>query len=223
MRVVGTLGFALLVASSVAEAQTSSIAGPTLPSTDVPTQCELHVWPAERLEGLAFRLYNGLIQGRASTDQIEGAMDDLVSPSVQVAALRDANVVSELGLPEHTRIIEHQEPLENKSLNKIRTRRAQSSSPCYAELIMMNHLLIEDIVWGDRFLSSFMFRNYGNRADATNSVKGRGGNKLKVLTQTDASRPADAAQLVAAALRANFLEFTKSARPKLGATSATGH
>lgn len=180
-------------------------------SGDGPSSCELHLWPAERLNGLGFSLYNGLIKGRASNKQIEGAMDDLVSPSAQVAALREADLVGNLGLPPGTRLVEHQESLDRKTLNKIRTRRASSSSPCYSELIVMQHMLIEDIVWGDRFLSTFMFRNFGDKPDAKHSVKGTGGNKLKVLTLAENARPADAPQLVAAALRANFMEYAKNA------------
>ena len=87
---------------------------------------------------------------------------------------------------------------------------------------MTEHALVEDIVWGDRFLSTFLFRDFGGGAEPTRRVKGNGGNKLKVLTQTADARPADAPALVAAALRANFLEYAKDARAKLSAGSAGG-
>lgn len=213
-----TLGWALFGGAHATEAQASNVAPPLQSSVNAPSQCELHIWPAERLEGVAFWLYNGLLQGRASTEQIEGAMGDLVGPSTQVAALREANVVDELGLPADTRVVEHQEPLDPKTLNKNKSRRAQSASRCYFELIMMRHVLLEDIIWGDRFLSTFMFRTFGNNIQAENTLKGHGGNKLKVLTQTASARPANALQLAALALRANFLEFTKSAHLRTRST-----
>lgn len=82
----------------------------------------------------------------------------------------------------------------------------------------MQHMLVEDIVWGDRFNSTFMFRQFGGDQRPQSVVKGNGGNKLKVLTLAHEARPADAPQLVAAALRANFLEYAKNARQHIPAT-----
>lgn len=211
----------VLIALSLhgAAAQASAAPAPVVSPAGAAPRCELHVWPAERLEGVAFSVYNGLIQGRASERQIEGAMDDLLSPSSQIAALRDADLAGGLGLPTGTRMVEHPEPLDRKTLNKIKTRRAPSSSPCYSELIIMQHGLVEDIVWGDRFISTFMFRDFAEGAQAGRVFKGSGGNKLKVLTQAEASRPADAPQLVADALRANFREYAKNARAKMAGRS----
>lgn len=179
------------------------------------SQCELHIWPAERLDGTAFSLYNGLIRGRASGKEIEGAMEELLTPSSQITALREIDFVHELNLTENTKIIEHLEPVNHKTDNKIKSRRVKSSSNCYSELFIMQHWLVEDIVWGDRFISIFSFRDFQDRPYIIKTVKGDGGNKLKVFTQTETSRPFDAPQLVAAALRANFLEYSKKARKKL--------
>jgi len=193
--------------------QSASVAAPQIAPGEA--RCELHIWPAARLESLPFAV--GMIKGRASREQIDGAMGELLSPASQTGAVRDANPLGELRLPADTRIIEHSEPLDPKTVGKIKTRRAQSTSPCYAELIIVRHDLIEDIVWGDRFLSTFLFRDFGDKPEARLSIKGEGGNKLKVLTLSAQARPADAPQLVAGAVRANFLEFTKNARPRIAA------
>jgi hypothetical protein len=141
-------------------------------------------------------------------------MTDLLSPASQVAALGDRETVSGLEMPTGTRFVRHAEPLDPKTVTKVKTRRAQSQSRCYSELIMVRHLLVEDIVWGDRFLSTFVLREFGGGAEAVRTAKGVGGNKLKVLTQANAVRPGDAPELVAAALRANFAEYAKNAREK---------
>lgn len=188
------------------------------PSLGDSSQCELHIWPTETFWGIPYKV--GYINGRASKDQIVGSMESLVGPSAQLAALRNADPVRALGLPAGTRIVEHQEILDRKTVTKIRTRRAQSTSPCYSELIVLQHFLTEDIVWGDRFGSAFMFRNFGDKAEARGATKGVGGNKLKVLTLPEAARPADTAELVEAALKGNFLEFAKNAHPQPGGGSA---
>ena len=68
----------------------------------------------------------------------------------------------------------------------------------------MRHILTEDIVWGDRFGTVFMFRNFGRRTQNPSVVKGAGGNKLKVLTLPASDRPSDVEALSEAAVRARF-------------------
>src|SRR3569623_2719454 len=155
-----------------------------------------------------------MVKGHTAWELIVCSMGELLSLASQTGAVRYANPLVELRLPADTRIIEHSDPLDPKTVGKIKTRRAQSTSPCYAELIIVRHDLIEDIVWGDRFLSTFLFRDFGDKPEARLSVKGEGGNKLKVLSLSAQARPADAPQLVAGAVRANFLEFTPPARPR---------
>lgn len=178
-------------------------------------QCELHVWPSEQLAGHGLYLYNGLIRGRSSTKEINKSMDDLLTPESQMSAMHDVVVATSLGLPSATLIVNHQFPLDHKTVKNVKVRRSDSKSACYFELIMTSHSLIEDIVWGDRFSSGFIFRNFGASMTEKNSVKGVGGNKLKVFTQSEQLRPADAPRLVAESVRANFLEYAKNARPKI--------
>jgi hypothetical protein len=183
--------------------------------------CELHIWPSEQVSGHGLYLYNGLIRGRASTDAIEKSMNNLLTPSSQMSAMHGGIVATSLGLPISTVIVQHQSPLDHKTINNIESRRSGSRSSCYFELFMTSHSLIEDVVWGDRFSSGFLFRNFGSSMTAKNVIKGVGGNKLKVFTQSDRLRPADAPQLVTDAVRANFLEYAKNARPKVA--SAINH
>lgn len=200
--------------------------GSAVQPADQARQCELHVWPTRKLEGLGFRLYGyGLIgeaiRGRASNDMIESAMHDLVSPAAQVAALKSINLVNEFNLPAATKIVTHADPLDPKTALKVKTRHAPSSSQCYFELITVRHWLIEDIVWGDRFLSTFVFREFDDKLDVQRSQGGNGGNKLKILTLKEGGRPADTPELVAAALRANLVEYAKDARPRIMARRTT--
>lgn len=182
------------------------------------TRCELHVWPSEQLGGHGLYLYNGLIKGRSSTKEINKSMDDLLTPKSQMSEMHDVAVAATLGLPSNTLMVSHQLPLDHKTLSKIKTRRSDSKSTCYYELIMTSHSLIEDIVWGDRFSSGFLFRNFGASMTERNTFKGVGGNKLKIFTQSEQLRPADAPRLVAESVRANFMEYAKNARPKITAS-----
>lgn len=181
-------------------------------------RCELHVWPSEQLSGHGLYLYNGLIRGRSSTGDIEKSMDDLLTPKTQMSEMHDQLVATSLGLPSSTLVIEHQTPLDHKTVSKFKDRRSESKSKCYFELIMTSHSLIEDIVWGDRFSSKFLFRNFGPSMTVKNTVKGVGGNKLKIFTLSEQLRRADAPKLVAESIRANFLEYAQNARPKITST-----
>ena len=201
-RLVGCIAIGMLVAPTV----------PVL-ANDAAAGCELHIWPAERLEGLAFRV--GHITGRSTSGDIENAMDDLLSPATQVQALRDADLPGRLGLDPNTTIVEHLEPLDRKTVNRIKSRRAASTSNCYSELIIMEHKLLEDIVWGDRFQTAFLFRRFDDRGEPVLSFRKTGGTKLKILTLSENERPADSPALVRQAIKANFLEYAKMARPHL--------
>lgn len=121
-----TAMLAMTLAATIPDAQ----AEPASSRAAATSGCELHVWPAERKQGIAFSLYNGLIKGRASKDQIDGSMDQLLSPATQTAALSDADLLAELQLPAGTQVVRHKELLDRKTLNKIKERRASSASPC---------------------------------------------------------------------------------------------
>src|SRR5687768_3005467 len=89
---------ALMCCASVAFAQAGPQPSATPPAAgQAPQPCELHVWPAEDLDGLSQTA--GAIFSRASEEEIEGSMTDLLYPSAQLAALRDPSVLGELGLP----------------------------------------------------------------------------------------------------------------------------
>lgn len=209
---IGAVALANLIAHPVVAQNTPEI---RYGSTENAKRCELHVWPSEQLSGHGLYLYNGLIRGRSSTKEIDKSMSDLLTPSSQMSAMRDSSVATSLGLPPSTLVVNHQAPLDHKTINKVKDRRAVSNSSCYFELIMTGHSLIEDIVWGDRFSSGFLFRNFGTSMTVRNTVKGVGGNKLKVFTQSEQLRPADAPKLVAESVRANLIEYARNARPKI--------
>ena len=103
------------------------------------SNCELHVWPAERMNSLTQGLLGGglldaaLHAGRDASNrsQMASALD---SPS-QLDALQSLNLVQEIGLPAGTTVIRHETPLERHTMNSIKTRRSESTASCYYELI----------------------------------------------------------------------------------------
>lgn len=197
------------------------VAQPAAASAELPTQlCELHVWPAENNEAISFNI-GRLLLGRSTDQQIESAMDDLVSPSAQLTYLRSANMLQELQLPPTTRIVEHDGPRDRASLRR-RDRMSGSASSCYSELIVRSNTLIEDIVWGDRFLTTFEFRGFDDGPSYVRRYAGDGGNKLKVLTLSEEARPPNASEVTGEAFRANFAEWAANARRRLAANRTRG-
>lgn len=114
-------------------------AAPAVPDTP----CELHVWPAERFQaqttgwGAAFGLLGSLIESAANAEGDKGrrsAMASALDPEAQGALLAARDLNADLAL-RPARIIVHEQPLDRKTMNKVKTRRSDSRSPCYAELI----------------------------------------------------------------------------------------
>ncbi|MBA3864432.1 MAG: hypothetical protein C0517_10865, partial [Erythrobacter sp.] len=102
--------------------------------------CELHVWPAERMQSLTSGLLGpGLLNSAINSGKdannktlLASALD---SPS-QLDALQDLDLRTLLKLTPGTTIIRHETPLERKTMNKVKERRADSTSACYSELIV---------------------------------------------------------------------------------------
>jgi len=181
--------------------------------------CELHIWAADDFDSLPFGA--GLAPGLAAMfpgnlgETTDEQFTKLVSGDLQFEAIKRADPVASLGLPESTQIITHPETEPDKVTKKRKERRSESTAQCYFELHVRSHYLIEDIVWGDRFTTNFDFRRYAGEASWEVRHRGEGANKLTTFPVKEDDDPEQVLNEVSSAIEANFSEYAPKARRKL--------
>lgn len=186
------------------------------------TGCELHIWPAERFaaenSGLLGGLAGALMNSGKNADnktQMASALDS----AGQVDALESLELISLLKLSPGTVIVKHEEPLERKTMNKVKTRRADSASTCYSELIVADFFYQKSMMYGRSLRTLFMFRNFGPGQTIKLEYKNWGGNGLKLFPAKEGEDVQAANEEVVSVFKANFLEYARNAasymaRPK---------
>lgn len=182
-------------------------------------QCELHVWPAERVQSMT----TGLLGPGLLNSAIEGgrdqrnrtAMASALDPEGQAAALEPLDLPTKLALPP-SRVILHQQPLDRKTINKISTRRAQSPSPCYAELMVADQMFQQDWMFGRTLRTLFMVRDFGAKADKPAIYKAWGGNPIKLFPPKEGEDVEAAYRELGEVFLQNFEEFATKARKSRG-------
>lgn len=184
-----------------------------------PDGCELHVWPAERMNSVTTGwLGGGLIEGALNSGKdannktlLASALD---SPS-QLDALQDLDLRTLLPLTPGTVIIRHEEPLERKTMNKVKTRRSDSTSQCYSELIVADVFYQKAAIYGRSLRTLFMVRQFGNDQKIDKEYKAWGGNGLKLFPPKEGEDAIAALDELVTVYKANFEEFAKNARTGL--------
>lgn len=204
-----TTGFALfaLVASTTAVAQDA---------TQAPNGCELHVWPAERMNSVTTGLLGGglidaaLHSGKDASNkaQMASALD---SPS-QLDALQSLDLLTMLELKPGTTIIRHEAPLERKTMNKVKTRRSDSTATCYSELIVADVFYQKAAIYGRSLRTLFMLRNFGNDQKIDYEYKAWGGNGLKLFPAKEGEDAVAALDELVTVFKKNFDEYSVNAR-----------
>jgi hypothetical protein len=184
------------------------------PATAVPvTKCELHVWPAERFSAMTTGwLGGGLIDAaihaegdKSRKSQMASALD----PDGQSAALGQADLVATFAL-QPSKIIVHPAALDRKTINKISTRRADSSSPCYAELIVADVFYQKSAIYGRSLRTLFMYRDFGTANDKPKIYKSWGGNGLKLFPAKAGDDVEAANAELVSVFKKNFDEFGRN-------------
>lgn len=213
---------ALLVGSGAAPATAQVGAGAT-----AATGCELHVWPAERFKavttgwGSGFGMIGAIADsaGHAKGDQgRKAALASALDSPGQTAALASLGLPELLGQPGAT-VVRHDEPLDRKTVNKIETRRAPSTSPCYAELIVADLLYQKAAIYGRSLKTLFIYRRFGPGQDKPVTYKGWGGNGLKLFPPKPGEDIEAANAELVDVFKNDFREFAKNAvkAPELAA------
>src|SRR5690606_32526110 len=104
----------------------------------------------------------------------------LDSPS-QLDALLQLDLRNELLLTPGTTIVLHAQPLERKTVNKVKTRRSDSQATCYSELIVADVFYQKAAIYGRSLRTLFMFRDFGNDQKIDKEYKAWGGNGLQLF------------------------------------------
>lgn len=182
--------------------------------TPAPTaSCELHLWPAARIQAVSsgWGAQLGMIgaladrAGHAGGDKQRRAhMITALDPDAQTAALRELDLAGLLGLPP-SRIIAHPQPLDARAA-KTAVRHAPSTSSCYAELIVSGVLYQKTAVHGRALKTGFLFRDFGPANEQPRRVVATGENALKLFPPKNADEvTASNAELISVFQR-NFIE-----------------
>src|SRR4051812_10815709 len=168
----GAAAIAVAFAATTA-ALAQDAAAPTPAAAPPETQCELHVWPAERFQAITTGWLSGFGVVGAVADAAGNADKNKTNRTQVASALEPQGQLDALTALELTnllkskpaRVIVHADPLDRKTINKISTRRAESVSPCYSELIVADVLYQKAAIYGRSLKTLFMYRDFGAARD----------------------------------------------------------
>ena len=205
--------------SAPADAPQAAAAPVTAEAPGSAPQCELHVWPAERFQAMTTGwLGGGLLDAAIHAEGDKARRSHLASAldsEGQLASLQKLDLVSLLQLPP-SKIVTHAEALDRKTVNKIKTRRAASTAPCYSELIVTDVFYQKAAMWGRSLRTSFMLRQFPAGAAEPTIRKTTGGNGLKIFPAKAGEDTTAADAELVTIFQKNFTEaaenFAKQAR-----------
>lgn len=181
-----------------------------------PAPCELHIWPAERMNSITTGLLGGglidaaLHSGRDASNkaQLASALD---SPS-QLDALQSLDLHNLINLQPGTVIIRHEEPLDRKTMNKVKTRRSDSTAACYRELIVADVFYQKAAIYGRSLRTLFMIRDFGDDQKIDMEYKAWGGNGLSLFPPKEGEDAVAALDELGTVFKKNFEEYANNAR-----------
>lgn len=187
---------------------------------DAPDGCELHIWPAERMISITTGLLGGGLLDvalHAGTDTnnktlLASALD---SPS-QLDALLSLDLREELQLSPGTTYVVHEEPLERKTMNKVKTRRSDSTASCYSELIVADVFYQKAAIYGRSLKTLFMVRKFGEDQKIDFEYKAWGGNGLKLFPPKEGEDTIAALDELVGVFTKNFQEYANNERTSAG-------
>ncbi|GAA4643157.1 hypothetical protein GCM10023115_11170 [Pontixanthobacter gangjinensis] len=181
--------------------------------------CELHMWPAERMNSVTTGLLGGGLLDAALNSGTDANNKTLMasaldSPS-QLDALQELDLRTLLGLTPGTTIVRHEEPLERKTMNRIKDRRADSDSSCYSELIVADVLYTKAMIYGRSLKTLFMVRNFGDDGKIDKQYKAWGGNGLKKFPPKEGEDALEGLDELNSVFQLNFEEYANNAKKRL--------
>ncbi|KPH59582.1 MULTISPECIES: hypothetical protein [unclassified Novosphingobium] len=134
----------------------------------------------------------------------------LDSPS-QLDALVAMDLRTLLPLTPGTTIIRHEQPLERKTMNKIKTRRSDSAAACYSELIVADVFYMKAAIYGRSLRTLFMYRRFDAAQKITWEYKAWGGNGLSLFPPKEGEDAVAALGELGTVYQKNFVEYAHNA------------
>lgn len=188
----------------------------TLQPTGAADGCELHVWPAERMASqtsglLGPGLLSSAINGKRDSSNQSLMASALDSPS-QLNALTSMDLRGMLARSPGTVIVLHDTPVERHTMNKIKTRRAESTSKCYSELIVADVFFQKAMLYGRSLRTLFMFRDFGDDQKIDREYKAWGGNGISLFPPKEGDDVGAALDELVTVFKKNFEEYGVNAR-----------
>jgi hypothetical protein len=183
-------------------------------------QCELHAWPAQRLSATTTGWLIGFgVMGQAADTAMhedqnrsdKSRLTETLDSRRQAEVLGRLDLVSLLKRPP-SRVIVHPEPLDAKTLERIHSRRAESASPCYAELIVAEVFYEKQAMYGRSLKAKFFFRDFGAAKSLREPYRGLAGEKLKIFPPENAGLAEAAAKELEDAFAHDVREFATNAQ-----------
>ena len=220
-RISATATITGLMACAAASAPAQGTA-PAAPATS--QACELHVWPAERMNAVTTGwLGGGLLDaainsGKNASDKA-GVASALDSPT-QLDALQSLDLIDLLELQPGTVIVRHEQPLERKTMNKVKTRRSDSAATCYNELIVADVFYQKAAIYGRSLRTLFMLRKFGDDQKIDFEYKAWGGNGLKLFPAKEGEDAIAASDELVTIFKRNFDEYANNARKSIALKKA---
>jgi len=210
---------AATTASEGAQPVTQAVA-PADQASAVSNKCEIHIWPAERFTArttgwlLGFGVIGGMADASVHATGDAARRGNLASAwesENQTELLASMDLVKLLNAQPAT-IIRHNEPLDRKTVTKIMERRAQSTSPCYSELMVTDIFYQKAGIYGRSLKTLFMYRRFGAAQTKPVIYKGWGGNGLKLFPPKEGEDVQAANGELVSVFKSDFEEFAKNAR-----------
>lgn len=200
-----------------------AIAASALPAAPAFAQsgCELHIWPAERMQSMTQGLLGGFGVVGAIADSAAHAGRDAnnraqlasaLDSQSQLDALQSLNLLQEIGLPEGTTIIRHETPLERRTMNRVKTRRSDSTARCYYELITADVFYQRSPIYGRSLRTLFMVRDFGDDQRIDFEYKAWGGNGLSHFPPGEGEDVSVAVNELVDVFKRNFQEYANNER-----------
>ena len=209
-------------ATTVQEAAPPPVIMPVAAPVAEEPKCELHIWPAERFQAMTTGwLGGGLLDAAIHADGDKARRSQMASAldmEGQLDALQKLDLIALLKLPA-SKIVAHDEALDRKTVNKILTRRSDSKSSCYSELIVTDVLYTRAAMWGRSLRTSFILRQFEGGKGAPRIKKTTGGNGLKIFPAKKGEDTTAADAELVSTFQKNFTEATENFAKQTGSTS----
>jgi hypothetical protein len=125
--------------------------------------CELHVWPSGALNSVYSGWFHGGIVNGAVTgrDGYPDVPPDPLGAASQIALLDGARPHALIGRDGY-RLVIHDQPLTSREIRTTPGRLTTDAAACYAELIVDDIFLQQDVFHGSFLKSSFRYRDFGD-------------------------------------------------------------